>query len=315
MAQKISRLDFVSEDAIHRIAKEECDKHLSGTASLKRPAAYLLIGQPGSGKTRIATLVKVMAISNAIFINNDENRYLHPFYSELSKLHKEKVNDIVSPFASSVTEEMIETLSDNKRSLIIEGTGHHINVQMETAYKLYEKGYVVNVAVMAEKPVISRFSTVLRGVKMCRAGLIPRYVSLSLQDDIISVLPENLNILSSRPYISECNIWSRTLTDIYADKKQLPSKFLKAFWKENLTLEEIEYIKSGISEIEESQVILPKEQQEYFEKIKNEFAKGEIRAKTLENKLSFAKEREDMQSKGNTKEKNSHIIKNWYKLH
>lgn len=284
---KVSRLDFVSESAILYITREECRKHLELTVSVKDPTAYLLIGQPGAGKTRIATMVQQFTSSNTIFINNDANRVLHPFYQELFNQYKDKANELAAPFASRVTENMIDILSDKKRNLIIEGTGNHVDVQLKTARELKEKGYRVNVSVMAEKPAISQFSAVLRGVRMEKNGLPPRYTSFEAQSEVLLSLPSNITLLYQDENIDEFCIWNRKLEDIFKGKSLLPEDILIKYWNEALTGEEIEYVRMGIKEIEASHVDIPEDHKKYLQHMKKYCA--EIQRKSvvsLEKKLA-----------------------------
>ena len=85
------------------------------------PKAYLLGGQPGAGKSGLHQLIKAED-PNAITIDNDTFKWLHPKYKQLEQKYGKDVVKYVTPFSNQMTESLIDYLSDKKFDLIIEGT-------------------------------------------------------------------------------------------------------------------------------------------------------------------------------------------------
>ena len=104
------------------------------------PKGYILGGQSGAGKTTLHRMICEVD-KNAVVINADEFRQYHPHYKELvEKYDKESVN-YTQPFINAVTNTLIDKLSNEKYSLIIEGTCRRAEVPLKTCNDLKEKGY------------------------------------------------------------------------------------------------------------------------------------------------------------------------------
>ena len=92
------------------------------------PTAVLLAGQPGAGKTELASAMVGMLDYNAFFINADEYRRRHPNYRAIYELYGSDAVQMTSAFSSVVTERLIKAFSNRHLNLIIEGTGRTVEV-------------------------------------------------------------------------------------------------------------------------------------------------------------------------------------------
>ena len=69
------------------------------------PKAYLLGGQPGAGKSGLHQLIKAED-PNAITIDNDTFKWLHPKYKQLEQKYGKDVVKYVTPFSNQMTESL-----------------------------------------------------------------------------------------------------------------------------------------------------------------------------------------------------------------
>lgn len=125
------------------------------------PKAYLLGGQPGAGKSGLHQLIKAED-PNAITIDNDTFKWLHPKYKQLEQKYGKDVVKYVTPFSNQMTESLIDYLSDKKFDLIIEGTLRTVEVPMATVTKLQNRGYEASLYVMAVPRIESYLGTLAR---------------------------------------------------------------------------------------------------------------------------------------------------------
>ena len=229
--------------------QRECLSHYT-------PHCVLLAGQPGSGKTELsAMLMGSMFAGDAAFINGDEYRRYHPQYRQLYQEFGSDSVQMTSPFSNAVTERLIEELSDLRFNLVIEGTGRTVQVPKATAELLTTKGYTVDMAVIAARPEVSLISTLLRFYRMNEGGTIPRATAISAHDNIVAVLPGNLDTLNSFPCISRLSIWNRELELLFDSSSDvvLPSEVLSEYWHSSWTEDEIRNAKATIDVLREKE--------------------------------------------------------------
>ena len=159
------------------------------------PKAYLLGGQPGAGKSGLHQLIKAED-PNAITIDNDTFKWLHPKYKQLEQKYGKDVVKYVTPFSNQMTESLIDYLSDKKFDLIIEGTLRTVEVPMATVTKLQNRGYEASLYVMAVPRIESYLGTLARYED--QFSLSPRTARATTKeahDVVVRQLPDNLDFL------------------------------------------------------------------------------------------------------------------------
>ena len=218
--------------SVKRTVEREVELAKGRYHSQPSPRAILLAGQPGAGKTILSSLLQASLDDDAVFINGDDYRRYHPHYSELYRRYGSDSVPMTSAFSGAVTENLIACFSDLAFNLVVEGTGRTVDVPKRTATILTEKGYTVEMAVIATRPVLSLISTLLRFYQMNEHGTIPRATALEAHDNVVAVLPSNLDALSTFPGLSRITIWTRGAELVYDSEVDTPppSKALERIW-------------------------------------------------------------------------------------
>ena len=244
-----------SEADVSELLKKELRLTLRRTHQQEHPCAILLAGQPGAGKTELSTMLLTQMRGDAAFINGDDYRRCHPNYQKLYVAYGSDSVAMTSAFSSAVVEGLIGQLSDAGRNLVIEGTGRTVEVPKSTAELLTGKGYRVEIAVIAARPEVSLASTLLRFYQMNEGGTIPRSTALEAHDNIVSVLPENLDALRALPCVSRVSIWDRELTLLYdsGGSQELPSAVLRRFWSRPWTEEELSGVRNDLAALRQKE--------------------------------------------------------------
>ncbi len=235
-------LSVFSQADVERVVGTETALALSRFHGQEQPRAVLLAGQPGAGKTRLSSLAVSLMDGDAAFINADDYRRYHPSYRTLYARYGSDYVALTGTFSGTVTERLIQRLSDHRLNLVVEGTGRTVEVPKRTAELLTAKGYAVELGVIAARPEVSLCSTLLRFYQMNEGGTIPRSTAVTAHDEIVAALPGNLDTLTALPCISRLRVWDRDLDLVHdsAERSGSPSAALLGYWDRPWTAEELE---------------------------------------------------------------------------
>ena len=247
------RLSRFSENDVLKSVQYELYNARSRLHPHDIPHAIILAGQPGSGKTVLSKMYFSRFSNDIAFVNGDDYRNQHPHYQELHRIFGTDSVSMVSPFSNEIANRLISAYSDLRFNLIVEGTGRTVEVPKSTAEQLTEKGYSVEMAVLATRPEVSLASTLLRYYRMSIAGILPRATAISAHDLVVGVLPKNLDILATVPQISRISIWDREQQAIYDSSRSSrhPSEALKEYWNAAWSNEEIQSAEESIRKLKE----------------------------------------------------------------
>ena len=122
----------------------------------------MLGGQSGAGKTTIHRIKQKEFQGNIVIIDGDSFRSQHPHYLELQQEYGKDSVEYTKDFAGKMVESLVTELSNLGYNLLIEGTLRTIDVPKKTAQLLKNKGYKVQLALIATKPKLSYLSTLIR---------------------------------------------------------------------------------------------------------------------------------------------------------
>lgn len=251
MPDLLSALSSFCEADVVSLVERESALLLSRNLPREHPRAILLAGQPGAGKTELSSMLVSLFDSGAAFLNGDDYRRYHPNYRKLYTEFGSDSVQMTSAFSSTITERLIEVLSDHRLNLVIEGTGRTVDVPRATAERLTDKGYTVEMAVIAARPEVSLISTLRRFYRMNTQGTIPRATALAAHDAVVDALPFNLDSLLRLPSIARISIWDRELIQLFDSQisEDAPSDILLRYWRRPWTEDELWEVRQQIDEL------------------------------------------------------------------
>lgn len=255
MLDEYKYLEQFSEDDVSGVVQDELMMDIQRYRQHNTPKAILLAGQPGAGKTELSAMMVSLLDNDAVFINADDFRRYHPNHRLLHDKFGPDAVQMTAAFSAAVTERLIHALSDLHVNLVIEGTGRTVDVPKSTAELLVSKGYTVELAVIAVRPVVSLTSTLLRFYQMNERGTLPRATTIAAHDGVVDALPDNLDALCSSPCISRLTIWDRELSRLFDSQSTalMPSDVLTAYWQRPWTGEEITAEETAIQRLREKE--------------------------------------------------------------
>ena len=182
-----------------------------------KSTAFLLGGQPGSGKTSLRSAILEETQGNVIVIDNDTFKQQHPNFDELAKLYEKDVVKHVTPYSNRMTEAIISRLSDQGYNLVIEGTGRTTDVPIQTATMLQAKGYETKMYVMAVPKINSYLETIERYETMYADDpMTARATPKQAHDIVVKNLPTNLETLHKTGLFSDIRLYNREGVKLYS---------------------------------------------------------------------------------------------------
>ena len=81
---------------------DNLEELVQGKKAVESPTAFLLGGQPGSGKTSLRSEIFEETQGNVVVIDNDTFKQQHPNFDELVKLYEKDVVKHVTRFCCKV---------------------------------------------------------------------------------------------------------------------------------------------------------------------------------------------------------------------
>ena len=140
---------------VKEIYQEEKEKLLRNLMPQEKPLAFILGGQPASGKSKLAKeFIGKFSNDNILFVNGDIYREFHPNRQELinNPLSYSKETQI---FSNVFTENLIREAIENKYNIMVEGTMRNPQVPYNTAKMFKENGYEVEILAISAPSVFT----------------------------------------------------------------------------------------------------------------------------------------------------------------
>ena len=142
--------DNISETEIREIFERNKERLLAGTEPSAGPVAFVLGGQPASGKTSLANRCERMYPDRKfLVINGDLYRAFHPYYEEIIRKDPARFSGRTQPFSNIFTEGLIREAASRRLNIIVEGTMRNPDVPSRTIRMFKDAGFTVEAAVVA----------------------------------------------------------------------------------------------------------------------------------------------------------------------
>ena len=119
------------------------------SGDLPNPAAYIVAGQPGSGKTRMSSVVIEEYNADIIQSMGDNFRGFHPRYQKLLKKYGQYCAYFTLPQAKFLSELTLHRAAEGRYNIIQEGALENVKHTMEMIEFLKRKGYTVVIMLRA----------------------------------------------------------------------------------------------------------------------------------------------------------------------
>lgn len=216
----------------------------------------MLLGQPAAGKSVVTAEFEASYYN----VDADDYRAFHPKRKLIEEIEGKDAAQYTGKFAGEVCENLIDQLAAKNANVIIQGTGRNFTTPYKTAYNLKEKGYNIDVYIVACPVKVSTASIFKRYYEMFANGEIGRFSNIEHTKVVLENLPENIDKLYQTGLFNHMYIVNRDgeyLWDNLAGEK--PSEVLIREFTRPLTAKEQEWIHSTKAVIRKNVIEADKE--------------------------------------------------------
>ena len=227
LVKELTSFDISYAYKVRDIVLEDITK---GCTIKPDPKAIYIGGQPGSGKTTLLRTIKNNWKKNDVIpiIGLDNYRIYHPNYNKIEKAINEywkdkeetkdssrsnDIADFTSNFAGTVSDLIIENITDKKYNIAIEWGMRKPEVPLATMEELKNKGYYNIVEFIVVDKYTSKEACKIRDDILNKHDLILRRIPEYFHDDAISSLPSSAEQIFIEGYLNKKTIDEFKLID------------------------------------------------------------------------------------------------------
>ncbi len=168
-------------------------------------------GQPGAGKSRIMPIAKTELNDNAIIVDFDELRSMHPYYKDVSKNYPEITHRILHSDTNKVKDKIIDELIDKNYNVIYEGALRATKGFIDLAKRFKDKDYKIKMDIMATPKLESYGSTFVRYATALITDTTARWVEKSYHDASYVGVTNTVSEFYKQKMIDEISIFVRDI--------------------------------------------------------------------------------------------------------
>lgn len=155
----------------------------TGKKPSKDKTLIIVGGQSAAGKSRLIPIAYQELNNNAVIVDFDELRALHPNYKEVSKNHIELTHRILHPDTEKVKNEVLKLLIEKGYDVIYEGALRNTQGFIDFAKDFKNNDYKIKMDVLAVPKLESYSSSFVRYAIALETGVIPRWVEKKAHDE------------------------------------------------------------------------------------------------------------------------------------
>lgn len=176
----------------------------------EQPAAYVLGGLPGSGKSRLSKLIADKKFNgNVLIIDGDTFREAHPRFNELSENGTKDCSKETQQWAGAMVQRCIDETKKSRYNAIVEGTFRTITAPVKTLNEFKNEGYRLGVAVLLTDNQTAWKATIERYEKAVITGKPPRAVPQEHFNKVVGSIAENVETIAKIGIADDFIIYDR----------------------------------------------------------------------------------------------------------
>ncbi|MFD3782241.1 zeta toxin family protein [Streptomyces sp. NPDC058612] len=202
----------------HRLSAEEhrwifdeliAPSYLSGVVARDDPRAVYVLGQPGAGRTAVATMVRRAMRAGTTRLVGDDFKVSHPDYLRLLNEDPRSAGAAIRADYRAWFAEAEEYIRRRRGDVLLEAAPGGIPEFLASALPFRHAGYPVELVVLAVREADSRLATALRYARAQRLGINGRFTSRSGHDRCFHALTDIVGLASGHPAVAAVTLIRR----------------------------------------------------------------------------------------------------------
>lgn len=193
---------------VNEIYREKRKGLLRNLTSQNTPIAFILGGQPASGKSKLAKeFTSKFSNNNILFVNGDIYREFHPNLQELIKnpLYYSKETQI---FSNIFTENLIQEAIENKYNIMVEGTMRNPQVPFNTVKMFKKNGYIVEILSISAPSIFTELGLYNRYQEEINFQGWGRLAEIESHNSAVNGVLDSLDLLYKEKVADKISIYS-----------------------------------------------------------------------------------------------------------
>ncbi len=140
-------------------------------------------GQSAAGKSRLIPIANRELNNNAVIVDFDELRALHPNYKEVSEKYIERTHSILHSDVEKVKNDILNILIEKGYDVIYEGALRNTQGFIDFAKDFKSNNYKIKMDILAVPKLESYSSSFVRYAIELETGVIPRWIEKKAHDE------------------------------------------------------------------------------------------------------------------------------------
>lgn len=199
----------LSGKQVEDISKLIIAAYTRGATPSEDPQAFILGGQPGSGKGELITQAQKIVGSNIVVCNADDYRVMHPHFKNIVKDYEDIYPELTAGYAQIWNNRLREYCESNKLNYILETTFSSGEKMNETIAQIKAKGYQVSVMILAVNQHLSFLGTRMRYEVMYERDGYGRTVAKHAHDERYEKIIPTLHLVEREKLYDHLYIYAR----------------------------------------------------------------------------------------------------------
>ncbi|MEV5203225.1 zeta toxin family protein [Streptomyces sp. NPDC053720] len=212
----------------HRLSAEEhrwiwdmliAPSLLEGITPQEQPVAVYVMGQPGSGKTSQAQVLRRALRGRPTRISGDDFKAMHPDYYDLLREEPRTAGERIRADYRAWQAMAEAAVRERRGDVTIEIAPGSAAAFVESAMAYRRAGYRVELVVLAVRAADSRQGTAKRCADVNRLGGHGRFTTASGHDRHLAVLADAVTAAEQEPVADSVMVWRRDGTVLYRNDR------------------------------------------------------------------------------------------------
>ncbi len=212
----------ISKYAVESAYVEAERSALSRSKEQESPRAILLGGQPGSGKSALAAEAEreLRSSGGVVVIDADRLREDNPRYKQLSREDPQNAADKTQKEAGEWATRLTMAAVEGRRNLVVDGTMRNPENIRGLAERLNEKGYQVEVRVLAVNQETSLTRARLRFEEQVSERGTGRFVNKAQHDNAYEGIVGSVRAIESEKLANQIKLYDANQKKIYENTQE-----------------------------------------------------------------------------------------------